>query len=255
MLEPNFSLDGKLALVTGSSKGLGLAIARGIASSGAKVVLNSRTKSTLDAAVDDLRSHNLGAEGICFDITDTDAVERSVAEIESQFGPISILINNAGVARRGSFADMSFEDWSYVMDINVSGAFLVTKAVVPGMKRRRSGKIINICSLMSSIARRDNANYAASKGAIAMFTKALAVELAGDGITANGIAPGFFDTPLTEPLVTDSDFSRWLTTRTPMGRWGKPEELMGTAVFLASEASGFITGQIIYVDGGMTAAI
>ena len=255
MVKPNFSLDDQVALVTGSSKGIGFAIASGIASAGAKVVLNSRTKSTLDVAVEDLRSQRMSVEGICFDITDEEAVNRSVAEIDSGIGPIDILINNAGVARRKNFEDMSLDDWSYVMDINVTGAFLVTKAVVPGMKQRHRGKIINICSLMSSIARRDSANYAASKGAIAMFTKALAVELAADGISANGIAPGFFDTPLTEPLVGDPEFSRWLITRTPMGRWGKPEELVGTAVFLASEASGFVTGQIIYVDGGMTAAI
>ena len=255
MNRPNFSLDGRTALVTGSSKGIGYAIAGGIAGAGARVVLNSRTKSTLDSAVGELRSDGLPVEGACFDITDAKAVIAAVDEIESRIGPIDILVNNAGVARRGKFDDMSLDDWSYVMDINVTGAFLVTKAIVPGMKRRRRGKIINMCSLMSSIARRDNTNYAASKGAIAMFTKALAVELAADGITANGIAPGFIDTPLTQPLVNDTDFSEWLTTRAPMGRWGKPEELIGTAVFLASEASGFITGQIIYVDGGLTAVI
>jgi gluconate 5-dehydrogenase len=190
-----------------------------------------------------------------FDVTDSAAVSRAVKHIEKSIGAIDILANNAGTGRRKPFVEMSDEDWNSIIESNLTSAFAVTRAVAPLMVERGRGRIINICSLVSSIACKDNANYAASKGGLAMLTKALCVELGVRGITVNGIAPGYFDTPLTKPLKDDPDFTAWLENRTPLRRWGKVEELAGAAVFLASDAARFVTGQIIYVDGGVTAAL
>ena len=252
---PNFDLSGKVALVTGSSQGIGLALAQGLAGAGATVVLNGRDEQRLSDAVADLVKNGMNAHGEAFDVTDRDAVASRVQSIEDSVGPIDILVNNAGTGRRKPFVEMSTEDWSFILEANLTSAFLVSRRVGPLMMERRRGRIINTCSLMSSIARRDNANYAASKGGLAMLTKAMAVELGEHNITVNGIAPGYFDTPLTQPLKDNPEFTKWLINRTPLRRWGNVEELAGTAVFLASDAARFITGQIIYVDGGVTAAL
>ena len=251
----SFDLTGRVAFVTGSSQGIGLALAQGLAGAGATVVLNGRNEKRLSGAVADLVENGRRAHGEAFDVTDPDAVVSRVQAIEDSVGPIDILINNAGTGRRKPFLDMSTEDWSFILETNLTSAFLVSRAVGSLMVKRKKGRIINTCSLMSSIARRDNANYAASKGGLAMLTKAMAVELGEHNITVNGIAPGYFDTPLTKPLKDDPEFTKWLINRTPLRRWGSAEELAGTAVFLASDAAKFITGQIIYVDGGVTAAL
>lgn len=255
MTRPNFDLTGRVALVTGSSQGIGYAIAEGLAASGAKVALNGRDEPRLGRAVAVLESAGATVTGVSFDVTDPAAVAQGVRETEDRLGAIDILVSNAGISRRRAFSEMTADDWHAVIDANLTSAFTVTKAVVPSMIDRGRGRIITTCSLFSSIARRDNVNYAASKGGLAMMTKALAVELGVHGITVNGIAPGFFDTPLVKPLREDPDFNVWLESRTPMGRWGRVDELAGAAVFLASDAAGFVTGQIIYVDGGVTAAI
>lgn len=255
MTKPNFDLTGRVALVTGSSQGIGYAIAEGLAACGAKVALNGRDTDRLEGAVERLASAGAAVTGVAFDVTDPEAVAQGVRETEDRLGPVDILVANAGIARRRPFTEMTVDDWHAVIDANLTSAFTVTKAVVPSMIERRGGRIITTCSLFSSVARRDNVNYAASKGGLAMMTKALAVELGAHGITVNGIAPGFFDTPLVKPLRDDPEFNTWLESRTPMRRWGQVDELAGAAVFLASDAARFVTGQIIYVDGGLTAAI
>jgi gluconate 5-dehydrogenase len=250
-----FSLNGKNALVTGSTQGIGRALAEGLMRAGARVILNGRTTAKVEAAVAECREQGLSAEGVAFDVTDEGAVTAGIQEVAGRVGQIDILVNNAGGAARGPITEMSFESWKHILTLNLDSAFLVSRAVIPEMMGRRAGKIINTCSLMSQIARKDNANYAASKGGVAMFTKELAVELGPSNVQVNGIAPGYFITPLVEILRQDKKFDSWLKGRTPMARWGNVEELVGTAVFLASGASDFVIGQIIYVDGGFTAAM
>jgi gluconate 5-dehydrogenase len=250
-----FSLNGKNALVTGSTQGIGRAIAEGLMGAGARVVLNGRTPEKVEAAVAECRDKGLSAEGVAFDVTHEGAVTAGIGEVAAIVGQIDILVNNAGGTVRGPIAEMSFVDWKQVLSLNLDSAFLVSRAVVPDMVARNAGKIINTCSLMSQIARKDNASYAASKGGVAMFTKELAVELGPNNVQVNGIGPGYFVTPLVEVLRQDQKFNSWLKGRTPMARWGNVEELVGTTIFLASGASDFVTGQIIYVDGGFTAAM
>ena len=250
-----FSLDGKTALVTGSTQGIGRALARGLAEAGATVILNGRTAAKVESAVAEFRDEGLSAEGIAFDVTDEDEVARGVETITSDGKAVDILLNNAGGTVRKRVHELSFEEWSRVLDLNLNGAFLTTRAIVPQMIERKSGKIINTCSLMSDIAREQNTPYAASKGGMRMFTRALAVELGPNNIQVNGIGPGYFVTPLTKVLEENREFDSWLKTRTPMARWGRVEELVGAAVYLASPASSFVSGQIIYVDGGFTAAM
>jgi gluconate 5-dehydrogenase len=252
---PSFDLTGHVALVTGSSQGIGRALAEGIGGAGATVVLNGRNEDRLSEAVERLRNVGITAQGEAFDVTDSAAVSAGVMRITESIGTIDILVNNAGTGRRKPFVEMSNDDWSSIIESNLTSAFKVSRAVAPLMVERGWGRIINTCSLMSSIARKNNANYAASKGGLAMLTNALCIELGEHGITVNGIAPGYFDTPLTKPLKDDPDFTAWLENRTPLRRWGKVEELAGTAVFLASDAARFVTGQIIYVDGGVTASL
>jgi gluconate 5-dehydrogenase len=250
-----FNLQGRIALVTGSSQGLGLAMARGLAEAGAQVVLNGRDVSKVDAAVAALRTDGFAAHGAPFDITDTDAVTRGITHIEDAIGPVDILVNNAGIQRRGPVETFDEAMWRELIDTNLTGSFLVTRQVVRGMMTRQRGKIINICSVMSEVGRPTIAPYTASKGAMKMFTKALATELGKHNIQANGIGPGYFATALNTPLIEDAQFNAWVCARTPAGRWGDPAELVGTAVFLASRASDFVNGQIIYVDGGILASL
>lgn len=250
-----FALHGRRALITGSGQGIGLTLARGLAVAGAELVLNDIEAARLDHAIAALREEGFTASGRLFDVTSSAEVNAAVADIHDVIGPIDILVNNAGIHRRAPLESMPLETWQAVIDVNVTSAFLVTRAVVPGMIRRGSGKIINICSLNCEISRPTIGNYAAAKGALKMLTRAMAVEWAGHGIQANGLGPGYIRTAMTGPLTVDPEFNRYLCTRTPAGRWGEPAELVGTAVFLASAASDFVNGQILYVDGGLLAAL
>lgn len=250
-----FSLEGKTALITGGYRGLGEGIARALAEAGATVVLNGRSSEGVEATVKAFREDGLKAGGAVFDITDEAAVRDGVAKVEAEFGGIDILVNNAGIHRRNLMLDMPLEDFRVVIETNVTAAFLLGKAVVPGMIERGGGKIINIHSLMSELARKTIANYAAAKGAIQMLTRSMAAEWAEHNIHANGIGPGYFETEMTRPLKENPEFNQWFLKRTPSGRWGQPEELKGLAVFLASKASDYINGQTIFIDGGLTAVV
>jgi gluconate 5-dehydrogenase len=252
---PLFDLTGRIALVTGSSQGLGLAIARGLAQAGAAVVLNGRDEKKLAATADALRAEGVKVYPAAFDVTDGAAGAAAVARAEAEFGVIDILVNNAGIQRRAPLAEMTEEQWRSVIDTNLTSAFLVSRAVAPRMIARGRGKIINICSVMSEVSRPTIANYAAAKGGLKMLTRAMAVEWAKHGLQTNGIAPGYFVTELNQPLVENADFNKWICGRTPAGRWGQPHELAGAAVFLASTASDFVNGQVLYVDGGLLASL
>ncbi len=250
-----FDLAGRTALVTGGGSGLGLAMARGLAAAGARVVLNGRDGSKLDAAAATLKADGLLAEASVFDVTDSAAVNQGIARIIERFGGIDVLVNNAGVQQRAPIEQFSDADWRRVLATNLDAPFFLARAVIPSMKARRAGKIINIASLMSSLARPTTIPYQASKGGLAMLTRGLAVELAPHDIQVNAIAPGFFRTEMNAALTGNVDFTAWVEKRTPAGRWAVPEELAGAAVFLASAASNFVTGQILYVDGGFTAGM
>ena len=252
-----FDLTGRTALVTGSSQGLGLAMARGLAEAGAAVVLNGRDARKLAVAADALRAEVSGAQVTlaAFDVTDGAACHAAVAKIEAEFAPISILINNAGIHQRAPLAEMTETQWRTVLDTDLTSVFLVARAVAPRMIARGAGKIINTCSVMSEVSRPTIANYAAAKGGVKMLTRAMAVEWAKHGLQCNGLGPGYIVTELNRALVANVDFNKWICSRTPAGRWGQPEELVGAAVFLASSASDFVNGQIIYVDGGLLAAL
>lgn len=252
---PLFDLTGRIALVTGSSQGLGLAIARGLAQAGAAVVLNGRDEKKLAATAAALRAGGAQVFAAAFDVTDGAGSEAAVARVEAEFGAIDILVNNAGIQRRAPLAEMSEEQWRAVIDTNLTSAFLVARAVAPRMIARGRGKLINICSVMSEVSRPTIANYAAAKGGLKMLTRAMAVEWAKHGLQTNGIAPGYFVTELNQPLVENVEFNKWICGRTPAGRWGQPHELAGAAVFLASTASDFVNGQVLYVDGGLLASL
>ncbi len=252
---PLFDLNGRTALVTGSSRGLGLAIARGLAQAGAAIALNGRDEERLAATAEVLRSEGARVVPAPFDVTDGGAAARAVERLEAEFGPVDILVNNAGIQQRSPLLEMSEAQWRAVIDTNLTSAFLVARAVAPRMVARRAGKIINICSVMSEVSRPTIANYAAAKGGLKMLTRAMAVEWARHGLQANAIAPGYFMTELNRPLVENPEFNAWICQRTPAGRWGEPHELAGAAVFLASRASDFVNGQVLYVDGGILAAL
>ena len=251
-----FSLAGRLALVTGSSRGIGLTLAGGLAREGARVVVHGRDQATLDVARRKI-SDETGAEVFTarFDLTDASAVDAGITRVEAEAGPIGILVNNAGIQKRGPFVDFSLADWNDLVATNLTSAFLVGQRVARGMVERGAGKIINIGSVQSQLGRPGIAPYAATKGGIAMLTKGMCADLGPSGVQVNALAPGYFATELTKALVDDEDFSAWVRTRTPAGRWGNTDDLVGTLVFLASGASDFVNGQIIYVDGGMTAVV
>jgi gluconate 5-dehydrogenase len=249
-----FDLTGRLALVTGGGSGLGYAIAEGLAAAGARVVVNGRNRAKLDAAVGRLTQAGHEASACAFDVTDEAAVAAGIADTERAIGPVDILVNNAAVNVRQPLATFSTADWRALQAANVDGPFFVTRAVLAGMQARRRGKIVNICSLASDIGRPRIVPYATSKGALKMFTRALAVECAPYNVQVNGIAPGFFTTEMNAPLLADAEFSAWVAQRTPAGRWGNPPEIAGAAVFLASPAADYVSGTLLYVDGGFSAA-
>jgi len=250
-----FDLTGKRALVTGSGQGIGLALATGLGRAGATVVLNGRNPAKLEQAAERLRASGIAVELAAFDVTDQQAVAVGVAQVEQEHGPIDVLVNNAGIQRRAPLENFPAETWREVIASNLDSVFFVSQAVARHMIARKRGKIINICSVQSELGRPSIAPYAASKGGVKMLTKGMCADWAPHGLQVNGIGPGYFETELTRPLVDNAEFTAWLCKRTPAGRWGKVEELMGAAIFLASAASDFVNGQILYVDGGMTSVV
>lgn len=249
-----FNLTGKTALITGSSMGIGLALARGLAEFGASVVLNARNADRLSEAAQTLRDQGHNVRMQAFDVTDSGAVTAAVAAIEAE-APIDILINNAGMQFRTPLEDFPDEKWDELLRTNITSAFLVGKAVARGMIARKAGRIVNIASVQSELARPGIAPYTATKGAIRNLTRGMATDWAQHGLNCNAIAPGYFKTPLNQALVDDPDFTAWLEKRTPAGRWGNVDELVGAAVFLCSDAASFVNGHTLYVDGGITASI
>lgn len=250
-----FDLTGKLALVTGSSQGIGFALAQGLAEHGASVVLNGRDRDKVEAAADRLRAAGHTAHALPFDVTDPSAAEAAISAIESGIGPIDILINNAGMQHRGSLEDFPQDKWDDLLRTNISSVFYVTQPVARFMIGRGRGRIINIASAMSELARPGVTPYTATKGAIRNLTRGMAADWAKKGLQVNAIAPGYFKTPLNKALIEDKTFSAWLETRTPAGRWGDLDELKGAAVFLASDAASFVNGHTLYVDGGLTVTV
>ena len=253
-MTPSFDLSGKRALVTGGGGGLGLAIARGLSHAGASVTISGRNLQKLDAAAAQLASEGREARVVAFDVTDRDAVFGAVGQIERASGAIDILVNNAAVNKRGAFDGFAEADWHDLIAANLHGPFHVTQAVVRGMKARRAGKIVNICSIASDLGRPNIVPYATSKGGLKQLTRALAVELAPYNVQVNGIVPGFFRTEMNAGLMEDAQFSAWVEKRTPAGRWGDPPEIAGAAVFLASPAANYVTGTMLHVDGGFAAS-
>jgi gluconate 5-dehydrogenase len=261
---PTFDLSGRSAVVTGSGRGIGHAIARGYALAGARVVLNGRDAARLEASAAALRTQIVAHDPrrspdevqlSAFDVTDAAAVERACDAIVAAQGCPDILVNNAGVQIRGPLTEMPIEDWKRVIDINLTGCFLVGRAFARHMLPRGTGKIINVCSVQSRLVRATTAPYAAAKTGLAGLTRSMCAEWAPSGLQVNGLAPGYIDTELNASLVADPEFSQWITHRTPAGRWGRVEDVVGPAIWLASAASDFVNGQVIHVDGGITAVI
>lgn len=250
-----FNLAGKRALITGSSRGIGLGLAEGLAGAGAQIILNGRNPEKLAPIAARLRDEGHQPHILCFDVTDAGATRDAVDMFELETGPIDILINNAGMQHRDPLEDFPADKFDELMRTNVNSAFYVGQAVARHMIGRKRGKIINICSVMSTLARPGIAPYTASKGAIANLTKGMATDWAKHGLNINGIAPGYFKTELNAALVADPEFSAWLEKRTPMGRWAEISELVGAAVFLASDAASFVNGHVVYVDGGITVSV
>jgi gluconate 5-dehydrogenase len=254
-LQNLFGLHGRIALITGSSGGIGLALAHGLAGAGATVVVNGRTRTTVEVAVAAIIAAGGKAVPGVFDVTSTADVQAGIAAIERNIGPIDILINNAGIQRRMPLEDFPEATWRELMTTNLDSVFFVGQAVARCMIPRGRGRIINICSVQSELGRPGIAPYTASKGAVKMLTKGMAIDWGKHGIRVNGLGPGYFRTELNKALVEDEKFSSWLAGRTPLGRWGETDELVGAAIFLASNASTFVNGHILYVDGGITASI
>lgn len=246
-----FSLKGKRALITGSSQGIGFALAKGLAAAGADVVLNGRDAAKLAEAGAQIAR----AKMLAFDATDHAAVRTAIDGFEANVGAIDILVNNAGMQHRSALEDFPAEAFERLLQTNIASVFHVGQAVARHMIARKAGKIINIASVQTALARPGIAPYTATKGAVGNLTKGMATDWAKYGLQCNAIAPGYFDTPLNAALVADHDFGAWLEKRTPAGRWGKVEELAGACVFLASAASSFVNGHILYVDGGITASL
>jgi gluconate 5-dehydrogenase len=256
-----FSLEGKVALVTGAAYGIGFAIAEALASAGAKIAFNCRSQHHLDEALADYKAKGIEARGYICDVTDEEGVKAMVADIEKELGVVDILVNNAGIIKRIPMHEMTTEEFRQVIDIDLTAAFIMSKAVIPQMIAKGGGKIINICSMMSELGRETVSAYAAAKGGLKMLTKNIASEYGEYNIQCNAIGPGYIATPQTAPLreiQPDGErhpFDKFIISKTPAARWGTPEDLMGPAIFLASEASNFINGHILYVDGGILAYI
>jgi gluconate 5-dehydrogenase len=250
-----FDLSGRVALVTGAYRGLGFSIARGLAQAGATVILNGRKPDELARAAKTLTDAGLKADVAVFDITDRAAIKAAVDAAIAKHGAIDILVNNAGIQRRGALADFPQKEWDEIIATNLTAPFVVSQAVLPGMIANKRGKIIHIASLMSELARPTVVPYTAAKGGVRQLTRGMAVELAPMGIQVNAIAPGYFATEMNRALIDNTEFNAWVCKRTPAGRWGQPDELAGLAVFLASGASDYMTGQMLVVDGGMSVAL
>lgn len=250
-----FDLSGRLALVTGASRGIGLALARGLAEHGARVVVNGRDPERAATAAAALAGEGFEAHGVPFDVTDPDAVERAVAEVEARLGAIDVLVNNAGIQHRAPLEEFPPERWDALFDLNVRAVFLVAQAVARRMIPRGRGRIVNIASAQAELARPAIAPYAATKGAVRNLTRGMCADWARHGIAVNAIAPGYFRTELNRDLWSDPAFADWLAGRTPAGRWGELDELVGAAVFLASDAASFVNGHTLFVDGGITVTL
>src|SRR5690348_8430542 len=250
-----FDLSGQIALVTGAYRGLGFAMARGLARAGAKVILNGRKPKELASAVKRLTDAELVADLAVFDVTDSEAVRSGIEQIAVKHGPVGILVNNAGIQRRAPFVEFSKADWDAVIATNLTAPFLVSQAVLPAMIEQKRGKIVHVASLMSELARPTVVPYTAAKGGVRQLTRGMAIELAPHNIQVNAIAPGYFATEMNRALIDNAEFNAWVCKRTPAGRWGQPDELAGLAVFLASSASNYMTGQMLIVDGGMSVAL
>ncbi len=250
-----FDLTGKRALITGSSQGIGFALAKGLAAAGAEIVLNGRNAEKLAEAADNLRSDGATVSELVFDVTDHEQVRAAVDAFEAGTGQIDILVNNAGMQHRTVLQDFPADAFEKLLQTNIASVFHVGQAVARHMIGRGSGKIINIASVQTALARPGIAPYTATKGAVANLTKGMATDWAGHGLQCNALAPGYFETPLNQALVDDPEFSAWLAKRTPAGRWGKVDELVGTCIFLSSDASSFVNGTTVYVDGGITACL
>jgi gluconate 5-dehydrogenase len=256
MSHPAFDITGKIALVTGSSRGIGKALAAGLLEAGCTVVLNGRDSVALERTRAEFAAlHGDRVHTAVFDATDPAAVAAGVAGVEEETGPIAILVNNTGAQHRAPLLEFTDEDWHRLLDTNLTSAFLVGREVARRMASRGHGKIVNICSLQSEVVRPGIAPYAATKGGLKMLTKGMCADLGPHGIQVNGIGPGYFETELTSALVADEEFSAWVRGRTPAGRWGKVEDLVGALIFLSSPASDFVNGQVLYVDGGMLSVL
>ena len=255
----DFSLEGRVALVTGAAYGIGFAIAEALAQAGAKIVFNCRNQNNLEKALSDYEEKGIEAKGYIADVTDEAQVKELVSRIEADLGGVDILVNNAGIIKRIPMLEMSTEEFRQVVDIDLTGPFICAKAVIPGMIKKGHGKIINICSMMSELGRETVSAYASAKGGLKMLTRNICAEFGGANIQCNGIGPGYIATPQTEPLreiQPDGNrhpFDQFILAKTPAARWGTPEDLQGPAVFLASDASDFVNGHILYVDGGILA--
>lgn len=252
----DFSLNGKIALITGASYGIGYAIAKAYASAGAKIVFCDINEELVNKGLASYKEDNIEAKGYICDVTNEDMVSDMVAKIEKEVGVIDILVNNAGIIKRIPMCDMTAEDFRKVIDVDLNAPFIVSKAVIPGMKKKGHGKIINICSMMSELGRETVSAYAAAKGGLKMLTRNICSEYGEFNIQCNGIGPGYIATPQTAPLRTEGHpFNSFIISKTPAARWGTTEDLMGPAVFLASDASNFVNGHVLYVDGGILAYI
>ena len=260
-MENMFSLEGKVALVTGAAYGIGFAMAEALYKAGAKIAFNCRSQHHMDQALADYKAKGIDARGYICDVTDEEQVKKMVSDIENELGVIDILVNNAGIIKRIPMEEMSVEDFRQVVDIDLNAPFIVSKAVIPGMKKKGHGKIINICSMMSELGRETVSAYAAAKGGLKMLTRNICSEFGEYNIQCNGIGPGYIATPQTAPLRerqpdgSRHPFDSFIVAKTPAARWGTPEDLMGPVVFLASDASNFVNGHILYVDGGILAYI
>ncbi|MBK3630791.1 SDR family oxidoreductase [Streptomyces sp. MBT49] len=252
MSHPLFDVTGRIALVTGSSRGIGLALARGLAEAGCTVVLNGRDAERLERAAADLPGD---VRTSAFDVTDGASVAAGITRTEEEVGPLDILVNNAGMQLRAPLLEFADADWHRLLDTNLTSAFLVGREAARGMTRRGHGKIVNICSLQSEVVRPGIAPYAATKGALKMLTKGMCADWGPYGVQVNGLGPGYIETELTRPLVEDEEFSAWVRRRTPAGRWGRTEDLVGALLYLVSPAADFVGGQVLYVDGGMSSVL